>query len=85
MSDLRAYVANYLGGGEDFSKHGKMSVRDTLNFQLDGYSFKLIQNKDIITIRKWKYKDQFIKSSEIIVRNVKEKDVKKGLFRKICG
>lgn len=86
MANLRAYAANYLGGGESVTEYESTRVRDTLKLTLDGFVILIIQNKDIITKSISRNQNKFTKSTEILVSDVKEQDVNKVLkiIERIC-
>lgn len=86
MADLRAYVANYLGGGEEISKYEDTWVRDSLFLICDSFKFQFIQNKEVVTGPLTDFKGSFVASSEILVRNVRQRDVDKVLkiIERIC-
>jgi len=86
MSNIRAYVANYLGGGHEITKYGNNWIRDSLSFDCDGFTFQFIQNRDIISGKLDGFKGLFTRSSEVLIKNVKKNDVKKALkaLDRIC-
>ncbi len=86
MSDIRAYVANFLGRGHEITKYKDKWIRDSLSFNCDGFIFQFIQNREIITGNLDSFKGQFTKSTEVLIKDVKENDVKKALavLNRIC-
>ncbi|MBZ0257631.1 hypothetical protein K8I31_16310 [bacterium] len=86
MSDLRAYVANFLGGGHEITWYGEHWIRDSLSFKCDGFTFMFIQKQEIVTGKLDDFKGFFTKSSEVLVKDVSKNDVEKVLkaLSRIC-
>lgn len=86
MSDIRAYVANFIGKGHEITKYKDDWLRDSLSFNCDGFIFKFIQNRVIITGKLDNIKGQFLESTEVLIKNVKKNDVRKvlSILDRIC-
>lgn len=86
MSDLRAYIANCLISGDEFSINENTKIRDTITFNINDRSFILKQKADVITGSIQQFTGQFCKTSDIIVRDVIQGDVEEVLtsIERIC-
>lgn len=86
MPDIRAYVANFLGCGSGLTQYQDGWVRDSLLFECDGFRFQFIQNQEIATRNSGKFKGRFVSSTEVMIRDVRNKDVSKAInaLHRIC-
>lgn len=86
MPDIRAYVANFLGSGHEFTKYKDKDIRDSLSFDCDGFSFQFIQKPEIILGNINDFKNTFTESTEVLIKNVSENNVKNALkvLDRIC-
>lgn len=79
MSDLKAYIANCLVGGDTISRNGGVTARDTIEFDCSGHRLVLWQRPEVISKGPEKFKGRFCETSEIIVRNVQQDAVPDAL------
>ncbi len=79
MSDLRAFVANCLMGGDDITRDGENWTRDLVMFNCDGFTFIFRQKRDVIIDGIEHFVGTFAKTSEVLVKGVKESEVTKVL------
>lgn len=77
MADFRAFVANCLVGGEEVSQNGTKWTRDVVRFNCDGFQFEFHQKHEIIVGSLGRFKDKFIHTTDVIVRDVKQRQVPK--------
>ena len=85
MPDLRGFVANSLVGvhsrrhtnGYDVLEYAPSFVK-VIEWTLNGYHVELYQHQDILTTQHDEYTNTFIRSTQIIVKDLPQKHLKKG-------
>ncbi len=78
MADLRGFIANCLiGGHTGVAPDGNITWIKLIEWDLQGYNIELYQHKDILTKKPQEYRKQFVHSTHILVKDVKESDVSK--------
>lgn len=64
-------------GGDDITRNGTDWTRDLVTFNCGGFVLVFRQNQDVVTGSIDKFKGIFTKTSEVIVKDVKESEIKK--------
>lgn len=79
MADLRAYVANCLAGGHTLTREGEYVTRDKIEISCDGKALTIKQRREVALAQYQSFLGFFAKTTEIIVPNVIDSDVKNTL------
>jgi hypothetical protein len=79
MSDYCAFLANCLAKGDEISKKADGGwIRDTIQWELDGYRIILKQREEVILGGVSDFKKKWVDTSRLIIKNVPENKVKKA-------
>ncbi len=86
MTDLKVYVANYLGQACTVTRSENGFIRDILTFNCDGYEIQAQQEKEIVLNTRRNYKGKFVPSTTMTIVDVSEQEVEKVLnvIDRIC-
>jgi hypothetical protein len=88
MSTLKAYVANCLIAGDEFTHHpdGSM-IRDVVRFKCNKWEFKFRQHPSVVRREFEQFKDNFCKTTTVEVENVSPNQIKSVLktLENICS
>jgi hypothetical protein len=86
MADFRAFVANCLIGGEESTQEGIAGARDVVRFNWGGFRFEFHQKHAAIAGSPEEFKDTFVHTTDVIVREVKQNQMLKlqKVLHKIC-
>lgn len=77
MTDFRAFVANCLIGGEEVTRNEKGWTCDTVRLNCGGFQLELRQKREIAVGQLGRFKDQFVHTTDVVVRNVRQRQVSK--------
>lgn len=84
--ELRAFVANCLMGGDEFTRNGNDWIRDRVEFNCGGRSLLFRQRREVIKNQIPQLKGRFAETTEVVVTDVAINDVKDVLavIDRIC-
>jgi hypothetical protein len=86
MADFRGFIANCLIGGEEITRRGEERTRDTVRLNCGGFQFELRQKREIIVEPPSRFKDRFVHTTDIFVRNIKQGQIPKlkKVLNQVC-
>lgn len=79
MSNLQAYIANFIGHGRDCTRYESHIVRDALSLTCGKFRIDLFQRRDIVSGKKADFVGRFIATTEARVLDVHASDVEEAL------
>lgn len=86
QTELRAFVANCLMGGDNITQTGDSWIRDLVVFDCGGYQFRFSQKPEVINGNVDQFKGRFFPTTEVVVSDIRpgQGDKVKAALGRIC-